>query len=116
MSDLNKQKYNIKEAALNGRLRLNWGKWWLMAILTFVVFIGQVGIAARVATRGEQMRLLDQDRAQLKLEVTKLEQEVNEMSALQKIDQRAQKDLGMVSSLDRVLFLVQPAPQTLATR
>ncbi len=84
--------------------------------LVVVTFIVQVGLAARVATQGEEIRNLELRKASLELEINRLHQEITEASSIRVIEEKATNELGMVKELDQVKYMKLFPRSALATR
>ena len=87
----------------------------IVAIL-ILLSAAQIFLAARVATTGEEITRLQTQRDELVLKNKRLGAEINGISTLSYIEQKAREDLGMIDATGNVAYLDMLATESYASR
>lgn len=83
----------------------------VIALIALLILLStaQIFLAARVATTGEEIHRLEQEKDALVLRTQRLEARINQVSTLSYIENKAREDLGMVSAVGKITYLDMPA-------
>lgn len=120
----NKSSYSTNET--NGNKKVGTGFWKsqrlvvVVGLCAVVLLSGlQVTLSAHLATTGERIKQLEDERSMVLLEIGNLEKQLAESASLPRIEQKAKSELGMVpltSAKDSVYYLTEYSDSLLAAR
>jgi len=88
----------------NGNMSIKAGVLGLCMVVTVLIGL-KVLVTARIATIGDSIRTLEEEKYQLTNEIQSLESAIARSSALSVVETRAIEELGMVRARDNRLFI-----------
>lgn len=77
----------------------------LMAIIFLGLVLVQIYLSGKLAVRGDYLRDLETKKKELILENANLQEQINQISSLSYIEEKAQEELKMTSGIDRAWYL-----------
>ena len=77
----------------------------IVALIAFLAGV-QIVLSSQIAVTGEKIKNLETRKKELSLEMNRLQTQTNEMSSLGFIEEKAREEMGMVSGVERVEYIV----------